>query len=612
MTRTLLKLALGASLTILAIPSDAFAGRGGGGRGGGMQRGGGGGGFGGGGGGERGGGERGGGGGERGGGGGERGGGGGERGGGGLGGGGGGERGGGERGGGMQRGGSEGGGTSHSPAFSQPRPQTNEATSGSRNPYADSAGTGERNSNSNNPNAGAAAASAGVANRNQSPDAGAAAAGAGAANRNQNPNAGAAAAGAGYANRNQTPNAGAAAAGATYANRNQNPYSNAGAAAAGATYANRNQNPYPNAGAAAAGATYANRNQYDQYHPGMSSGYWNGNYGASAVGAGVGVWGAGSPAYGYGYAPYSNPYSGVAAGGGGAVQPVSPAQSAGTPQYDYSQPLNTAAAPPEPAAADQGSSAVAQARDAFRTGDYDTALKLTQQALGQMPNDAALHEFLGLVLFAQGNYEQAAAPLYAVLSVGPGWDWTTLIGNYSDADVYTKQLRGLEAFVRANPKSAKGQFVLAYHYISQGQGQAAAKVLESVVALQPNDTLSAQLLSKLQPASARAVAPPAPPQPQPFDAGKLTGNWVAQGPQNAKITLSIKDDGGFTWTFALPGKPPTSISGASTLSDGVLTLTDNISKVGALTGQVVWQDDTHFGFRATGAPADDPGLKFAR
>ena len=39
-----------------------------------------------------------------------------------------------------------------------------------------------------------------------------------------------------------------------------------------------------------------------------------------------------------------------------------------------------------------------------------------------------------LVLFAQGKYEQAAAPLYSVLSVGPGWDWTTLIGNYSDAN----------------------------------------------------------------------------------------------------------------------------------------------------------------------------------
>ena len=50
---------------------------------------------------------------------------------------------------------------------------------------------------------------------------------------------------------------------------------------------------------------------------------------------------------------------------------------------------------------------------------------------------ATLHEFLALVFFAQGKYDQAAAPLYAVLSVGPGWDWTTLSGMYPDVDTYT-------------------------------------------------------------------------------------------------------------------------------------------------------------------------------
>jgi hypothetical protein len=153
--------------------------------------------------------------------------------------------------------------------------------------------------------------------------------------------------------------------------------------------------------------------------------------------------------------------------------------------------------------------------------------------------------------------------------------------------------------------------VLANHNITQGHQDAAASQLKAVVALQSNDTLSAQLLGKLQPASDPAAAPPPAPQAQPFDAGKLKGNWSAQAPQNAKITLSIKDDGGFTWAVALPGKPPTSITGASTLTDGVLTLAGQNSQAGALTGQVVWQDDTHFTFRAIGAPANDPGLKFA-
>ena len=603
MTRTLLKLALGAALAILASPSDIFAGRGGG-RGGGY---------------------------------------------------GGGSR--GSYGGGGESRGSYGGGSSanHSPSFSQPRssssgsqPQGNaasgnrsstgsQAESGSRSPYGNTASAGDRNQSPSNTgaaaagagaanrnqspsNAGAAAAGAGAANRNQSPsNAGAAAAGAGAANRNQSPsNAGAAAAGAGYANRNEGPsNAGAAAAGAGYANRNQSGnISNAGAAAAGAGYANRNQNPYPNAGAAAVGAGYANRNQYDQYHPGMTNGYWNGNYGAMGVGTGgyggVGAWGAGSPMYGYGYSSYANPYAagygtGVAVPAGIPSSTNAAAQPAVAQAYDYSQPLNTAAAPPAQDAATQATSTFDQARNAFRSNDYATALQLVQQALGPMPNDTTMHEFLALVLFAQGKYEQAAAPLYAVLSVGPGWDWTTLISNYSDANLYTEQIRALEAYIKANPSSAQAQFVLAYHYITQGHGDAAAGFLKNVVTLQPNDTLSAQLLKMVQPASAATPAP-APA----VDVGKLTGNWVATAPQNAQITLTIQDDGGFKWTVAAPGKPPASLSGTSKLADGVLTLAAQNSPVGTLTGQVVRQDDTHFTFRATGAPADDPGLKFAR
>jgi tetratricopeptide (TPR) repeat protein len=322
--------------------------------------------------------------------------------------------------------------------------------------------------------------------------------------------------------------------------------------------------------------------------------------------------------YGYGYAPYSNPYAGGVPGVGGAgplvapAQPNAPAQAA-PPASDYSQPLNTAAAPPDQAVSDPATATFDQARDAFRTGDYANALQLDQQALGQMPNDATMHQFLALVLFAQGNYDQAAAPLYAVLSVGPGWDWTTLIGNYSDANLYTKQLRSLEGSVRANPKSAQSKFVLAYHYITQGFNKDAADLLKSVIALQPNDKLSAQLLSRLQPAGAPSQdAATALASSQPVDAGKLTGRWVAQAPQNAKITLTIKDDGGFTWAVARPGQPRSTIAGDTTLADGVLTLNGKDGQTGALAGQVALQDNDHFTFRLVSAAQDDPGLKFAR
>ena len=100
-----------------------------------------------------------------------------------------------------------------------------------------------------------------------------------------------------------------------------------------------------------------------------------------------------------------------------------------------------------------------QARDAFKQGNYALAVQLGEQALGQMPNDPNIHQFLALGLFAQGQYDQAAAPLYAVLTIGPGWNWTTLIGSYAEADTYTQQLRALEAYIRANPQSAPAHFV---------------------------------------------------------------------------------------------------------------------------------------------------------
>jgi tetratricopeptide (TPR) repeat protein len=296
------------------------------------------------------------------------------------------------------------------------------------------------------------------------------------------------------------------------------------------------------------------------------------------------------------------------------VQPPADVQPAtASPGYDYSQPVNTAAPPPEPAAADQANSAFDQAREAFKAGDYSRALQLDQQALAQTPQDPALHEFLALADFAQGKYQPAAAPLYAVLSVRPGWDWTTVSGMYPDVETYTNQLRALEAYVRANPDSAQAHLVLAYHYLVQGHDPNAVVQLQWVVKLQPRDTLAPQLIARLQPAGG---SPPPPAEAAssaaPAVEGKVAGSWSAEPSPNVKIALTIRDDNTFTWTATGPGKPPMNITGQSSFADGNLTLTDRGGQNGALVGQVTWKDTDHFTFRLVGAPANDPGLKFAR
>ena len=88
---------------------------------------------------------------------------------------------------------------------------------------------------------------------------------------------------------------------------------------------------------------------------------------------------------------------------------------------------------------------------AFKQNDYDAALDIIDKGIAQYPTDSVLHEFRGLVLFARGDYQQAAATIHSVLAIGPGWDWTTLISLYTSVAIYTDQLRALETFVREHP-----------------------------------------------------------------------------------------------------------------------------------------------------------------
>ena len=102
-----------------------------------------------------------------------------------------------------------------------------------------------------------------------------------------------------------------------------------------------------------------------------------------------------------------------------------------------------------------------------------------------------------MTLFALGRYDDAAAALYAVLAVGPGWDWTSFVGLYPNVSVYTDQFRALERYVGQNPNSASARFVLAYLYLTQGDTSEGIEQLKRVVALQPKDTVAEGILRRL-------------------------------------------------------------------------------------------------------------------
>jgi tetratricopeptide (TPR) repeat protein len=382
-------------------------------------------------------------------------------------------------------------------------------------------------------------------------------------------------------------------------------------------------------------------NPYMGYHQGWVHGYWNGHYaggfgwrpygsgfgygypgywgGGLGLGLGLGLgWGLspwlfGPMLYNYGYSNYYNPYY-----GGDAIV----AQPGG---YDYSQPINAQAAPPEETVSNQAVSTFDAAREAFKAGDYARALDLVDQSLKTMPNDAALHEFRALALFALKRYEEAAAPLYAVLSVGPGWDWTTLISLYADPEVYTQQLRAVEAYCSQNPNSAAAHFVLAYHYLTDEHADAAVRQLKLVATLQPKDTLTAQLIQQLEsgqkpatgtdgtlaPTSLAATPPGQTASTAPAGKeGKIEGSWTASPNQDTAITMTLQGDGRFTWKVRQHGKDQ-QFEGKSSYENGLLTLVQDQNN-STMVGNITWTDETHFNFKVIGAGPGDPGLSFTR
>ena len=388
---------------------------------------------------------------------------------------------------------------------------------------------------------------------------------------------------------------------------------------------------------------------YYNYHSNWVNGSWGGNnfrpgwgnyyggFGNSALGIGAGIgiaaWGVGSLVNSWGYSRFSNPYYSAL-----YSQPtVVASQPVG---FDYSRPLDLASAPPAEPVLQTAEASFDTARQAFLSGDYVKALTLADQALAQTPNDPMLHEFRATTLFALRRYDEAAVPFYTVLSAGPGWDWTTLIGLYPDVETYTAQLRALEAYCNANARAASARFVLAALYLTQGSTAAAATRLKEVVAIQPQDKLSAQLLAAVSgdgqasqvanqsqppqtqgtpvsvtppvnptPAQGASTAPEAPPLPTGPVPANLIGTWTASPAPDVTISLNIDTEKSFTWRVIEKGQSR-EFKGEAASDKDVLALV--APEMPPMVAKVTMKDPAHFNFKAVATSSDDPGLNFGK
>jgi hypothetical protein len=194
-----------------------------------------------------------------------------------------------------------------------------------------------------------------------------------------------------------------------------------------------------------------------------------------------------------------------------------------------------------------------------------------------------------------------------------------LIGLYPDVNVYTSQLRALEGYVKANPQSAASRFVLAYHYATEGFLDEAAEVLKQVVALKPDDTLSAKLLAQIQAAKQQPTAAPngTSTAPEPIavntavPAGAtISGTWTAEPNATSRVSLSIQPGGAFHWQVIQNGQTR-DFTGTSNFGGGILTLVPD--KTPPIVGRVTWTDPNHMTLHAIGDNnPNSPGLSFVK
>lgn len=363
-----------------------------------------------------------------------------------------------------------------------------------------------------------------------------------------------------------------------------------------------------------------NDNKLDHYgdwyhggwHPGAGWCHMWDNYPAAAA-IGMTAWAVNRIGYGWGYYNYTNPY--YTSGSG----------------YDYSQPLviyadapatsasaTNPSSPPaslaQPQPTDEGMAAFDEARGAFQQGDFTTALSKLDITLKTMPRDTVVHEFRGLVLFALKKYPESSAATYAVLSAGPGWDWTTMISLYPSAETYTNQLRALETFSKANPQSPDGHFLLGYHYQTMGHEEAAAKQFKEASALLPEDKLLKQLVAMTAPPEASrkpetTTPPPAVGSDNSLKAEQLIGQWDASAGESS-FELTLSEGGGFVWTFA-KGKQKQSVKGVFAIDQKNLALeTDDGG--GTMLAEVSLVDAKTLQFKMVGDPPNSAGLKFTK
>ncbi|MBS0262350.1 MAG: tetratricopeptide repeat protein [Planctomycetes bacterium] len=267
------------------------------------------------------------------------------------------------------------------------------------------------------------------------------------------------------------------------------------------------------------------------------------------------------------------------------------------------------------------------ATEAFQAGRYDDALKLSEAAIEAMPDDPGLHQFRALVQFAREDYQGAAATLYAVLSISPGWNWTTQSGLYGDTAEFNQQLKKLEAYHQKHPESGAAAFLRAYHYMTCRHSKAAVKQWENVVKAFPGNPLFSQMLGLAQGCLKEDEIDEGKAPTQTADADTAVadvsnrpsadsppvqleiGSWRAQQGKFATVDLEIRKNDEFVWKATFPDGGSHVIAGHYGQKGNTLFLGGGS---GALVGTLQSRPEGGFTFSILGNKRGEPPLAFTQ
>jgi Flp pilus assembly protein TadD len=181
----------------------------------------------------------------------------------------------------------------------------------------------------------------------------------------------------------------------------------------------------------------------------------------------------------------------------------------------------------------------ARGEQAFRSGNYEAAIREWQHAMVDDPNNGALVALMAQALFAIGRYENAAGAVQTAMQMLPENEWGSVVKNYSqlygNIGDYTTQLKALEIARDGKPDDPALRFELGYHFGYLGYPKNAVAELDKALDLQPQD-LGSQKLRDIFAVQAGLparphVAPQQPPQSGPA-APPLPGAPAAVPGQN--------------------------------------------------------------------------------